>query len=150
VDVGLARALKAAGKGALFIVNDDPAVALAAEADGVHVGLEDLPVAEAKRLGVGIVGATSHTLGEARRAAKAGADYVSVGPMYATPLKPGLAPKGASYLAGVKRLGIPWFCVGGITASNARRAFGRVAVCSAVIGAKDPAAAARAIRAKLT
>lgn len=149
VDVGLARALKAAGKGALFIVNDDPAAALAAEADGVHVGLEDLPVAEAKRLGVGIVGATSHSLAEARRARRAGADYVSVGPMFATPLKPALAPKGAGYLAGVKRLGLPFFCIGGITASNVKRSFERVAVCSAVIAAKDPAAAARAIRVKL-
>ena len=150
VDVGLARALKAAGRGALFLVNDDPGVALAAAADGVHLGLEDLPIAEAKRLGVGIVGATSHSLAEARRARRAGADYVSVGPMFATPLKPDLEPRGAGYLAAVKKLGIPHFCIGGITAENAKRSFTRVAVCSAVIGAKDPKAAARAIRRALT
>ena len=149
VDVGLARALKAAGAGALFLVNDDAAAALATEADGVHVGLEDLPVAAAKRLGVGIVGATSHSLEEARRGASAGADYVSVGPMFATPLKPHLAPRGLAYLAGVKRLKIPYFCIGGITAANVKPEFTRVAVCSAVIAAKDPAAAARAILKKL-
>ncbi|HEX7897958.1 MAG TPA: thiamine phosphate synthase, partial [Planctomycetota bacterium] len=138
-DVALARAIRAAAPDALVIVNDDAAVAVAAGADGVHLGLEDLPIAEAKRLGAGIVGATSHSLAEARRAARAGADYVSVGPMFATPLKPDLAPKGAGYLAAVKRLKIPFFCIGGITAENARRSFTRVAVCAAVIRAKDPA-----------
>ena len=150
VDAGLARALRAAAPEALFIVNDDAAVALASGADGVHVGLDDLPIGEAKRLGVGIVGATTHSLAEARRAVRAGADYVSVGPMFATPLKPHLAPEGRRYLAAVKRLGVPWFCIGGITAANARPSFGRAAVCAAVCAAKDPAAAARALRRSLT
>ena len=149
-DLRLAKAIRAAAPDALFIVNDDVAVAVAAGADGVHLGLEDLPIREAKRLGVGIVGATTHSLAEARRAAREGADYVSVGPMFATPLKPHLEPKGRSYLAGVKRLGLPWFCIGGITASNATPAFGRAAVCAAVCGAKDPAAAARVLRRALT
>ena len=145
-DLGLAREIRAAAPDAVFIVNDDPAVALASGADGVHLGLEDPPIREAKRLGAGIVGATSHSLAEATRAARAGADYVSVGPMFATALKPHLAPRGREYLAAVKRLGIPFFCIGGITAGNARPSMERVAVCAAVVAAKDPAAAARAIR----
>lgn len=145
-DVGLARALRAVARDALFIVNDRPDIALAAGADGVHLGAEDLPVADARRLGVGIVGATTHSLAEARRAAAAGADYLSVGPMYSTERKPGLPPRGFEYLAAVKKLGVPFFCIGGITRENVRPSMGRVAVCGAVAGAADPAAAARAIR----
>jgi thiamine-phosphate pyrophosphorylase len=145
IDLALARAVRAAVPDAVFIVNDDPAAAIASGADGVHLGLEDPPIRAAKSLGAGIVGATSHSLAEARRAVRAGADYVSVGPMFATPLKPHLAPGGAGYLAAAKRLGVPWFCIGGITAANARPAMGRVAVCSAVVGARDPESAARRI-----
>ena len=149
-DLGLARAIRAAAPDALFIVNDDPATAIAAGADGVHVGLDDAPIRDAKRAGAGIVGATSHSLAEAKRAKREGADYVSVGPMFATPLKPDLPPRGAGYLAGVKRLGLPFFCIGGITARNARPSMERVAVCAAVAAAGDPAAAARAIRRALS
>ena len=149
-DVGLARKLRAAVGDAIFIVNDRPDVALAAGADGVHVGLGDMPIGEARRLGVGIVGATTHSLAEARRAVRAGADYVSVGPMFETPLKPDLPARGASYLAGVKRLGVPFFCIGGITDRNVRPPMKRVAVCAGVVAKKDPARAARSIRRRLT
>ena len=149
VDLALAKAVRKAAPDALFIVNDDVAVALASGADGVHLGLEDLPIREARRLGVGIVGATSHSLAEARRAVRAGADYISVGPLFATPLKPHLKPGGRAYLAAAKRLGVPWFCIGGITARNVERGFGRVAVCAGVIAQGDPAAAARSIRRRL-
>ena len=146
VSLALARRIRAAVPDALFIVNDDVAVALASGADGVHLGLEDLPIREARRLGAGIVGATSHSLAEARRAVREGADYISVGPMFATPLKPHLRPEGRSYLAAAKRLGLPWFCIGGITRKNVEPAFGRVAACAGVIAERDPEAAARAIR----
>jgi thiamine-phosphate pyrophosphorylase len=149
VDVGLAREIRAAAPDVLFIVNDDVAVALASGADGVHLGLEDLPIADARRLGAGIVGATSHSLAEARRAKSAGADYVSCGPMYATPLKPDLEPKGFRYLDALKKLGLPFFCIGGITRENATPRLRRVAVCAGVIAAGDVAAAARAIRGRL-
>jgi len=150
VDLGLARELRAVAGDALFIVNDRPDVALACGADGVHLGAEDLPVEAARRLGVPIVGATTHTLAEARRAVAAGADYISVGPMFATPRKPGMEPRGFGYLAAAKRLGVPAFCIGGITRRNARAEMGRVAVCGGVIGQDDVAAAARAIRRILT
>jgi thiamine-phosphate pyrophosphorylase len=149
-DAGLAREIRAAAGDALFIVNDDVAVALASAADGVHLGLEDLPIPEARRLGAGVVGATSHSLAEAKRAKAAGADYVSCGPMFATPLKPDLEPQGFSYLAALKKLGLPFFCIGGITRGNASPMLVRAAVCAGVIAAPDVAAAARAIRSKLT
>lgn len=148
-DPGLAREIRSAVPEALFVVNDDAAVALASGADGVHVGRGDLSIREARALGVGIVGATTHSLEEARRAAREGADYVSVGPMFRTPLKPDLEPRGFEYLAAVKRMGVPWFCIGGITRSTARPEMGRAAVCAGVIAEKDVEGAARAIRRKL-
>jgi thiamine-phosphate pyrophosphorylase len=150
VDLGLAKAIRAAAPDAIFIVNDRPDIALASGADGVHLGLEDMPIADARRLGVGIIGATTHSLAEARAAKAAGADYVSCGPMYATPLKPDLAPKGFSYLGALRKLGVPFFCIGGITERNAGPELVRAAVCAGVIAAADVAAAARAIRARLT
>lgn len=149
VDAGLARELRAALEDALFIVNDRADVALAVGADGVHVGREDLPVREAKRLGLPVVGATTHSLGEARRAVRDGADYVSVGPMYATERKPGLAPGGWAYLDAVKRLGVPWFCIGGITRRTVRARMERVAVCGGVLLEKDARAASAAILRRL-
>ncbi len=150
VDLGLAKEIRAAVPDALFIVNDRPDIALASGADGVHLGLEDMPLADARKLGVGIVGATSHSLAEARRARAAGADYVSCGPMFPTPLKPDLPAKGFSYLEALKSLGLPFFCIGGITKENATPRLQRAAVCAGVIAAPDVAAAARAIRARLT
>jgi len=149
-DVVLAKEIRAAARDAIFIVNDDPAVAIASGADGVHLGLEDMSIARARALGAGIIGATTHSLAEARQAKAAGADYVSCGPMFATALKPGLEPKGLSYLAPLKKLAVPFFCIGGITRNNVRPDFVRVAVCAGVIAAKDAAAAARVIRGRLT
>ncbi|MHC4605761.1 MAG: thiamine phosphate synthase [Planctomycetota bacterium] len=130
--------------GVPVIVNDR--VDVAAEAHGVHLGADDLPIREARRI-LGekkLIGATSHSLAEARRAVRAGADYISVGPMFATPLKPRLKPKGFRYMKRARKLGVPAFCIGGITAENARRvAGGRVAVCAGVIAQKNPRAAAR-------
>jgi thiamine-phosphate pyrophosphorylase len=150
VDLGLAKAIRAAAPDAIFIVNDRPDIALASGADGVHLGLEDMPIADARRLGVGIVGATTHSLAEARQAKADGADYVSCGPMYATPLKPDLPPRGFSYLAALKKLGVPFFCIGGITRENAGPELLRAAVCAGVIAAPDVASAARSIRSRLT
>ena len=156
-DRGLVAAVRrvvalARPRGVPVLVDDRVDVALASGAHGVHLGDDDLLIADARRLlgPAAIVGATAHSASEARRAERAGADYVSVGPMYATPLKPLLPARGAGYLAEVKRLGLPFFCIGGITAENAKRRFVRVAVCSAVTAAKDPAAAARALRRSLT
>jgi thiamine-phosphate pyrophosphorylase len=150
VDLGLALRIRRAVSETLFIVNDDVAVALASGADGVHLGLEDATIREAKARGVGIVGATSHSIGEARRAVREGADYISVGPMFATPMKPHLRPEGRTYLAAAKRLGVPWFCIGGITRDTVERGFGRIAVCAGVIAQADPEGAARALRRRLT
>lgn len=151
--LSLARRLSdlAHERGALFLVNDRADLAVASGADGVHVGKEDFPVEAARRV-LGecrIVGATSHDLAEAKAAVRAGADYFSVGPMFPSSTKPGLAARGFEYLAAARRLGVPHFCIGGITPDNARPSMRRVAVCAGVIARRDVAAAARALRRRL-
>jgi thiamine-phosphate pyrophosphorylase len=142
--------------GALFILNDRPDLVVAAEADGVHVGQDDTPVAEARRI-VGedrLIGLSTHSPAQIDAAARTDADYIGVGPVHATPTKPGRPAVGVElvdYAAGHART--PFFAIGGIDLTNvaAVRAAGaeRVAVVRALTGAQDPAAAARALRAAL-
>ena len=96
--------------GVLFIVNDALEVALAVEADGVHLGQDDLPVAEAKKLmhpmGVKnfLVGCSTHSLEQAKEAERAGADYIGIGPVFATPTKPTYNPVGLELVRTVTSL----------------------------------------------
>ena len=139
--------------GALFLVNDRPDIAHAVEADGVHLGQEDLPVAAARRiLGRGrIVGVSTHDVDQARAAATAGADYVAVGPIYATTSKANpLRPRGLELVRAVRAaVPCPIVAIGGITAETAPlvRAAGAdaVAMIGALVRAADPAAAVRAV-----
>lgn len=133
---------------ALFLVNDRIDLALAVEADGVHLGQDDLPVAVARRL-LGpecLVGRSTHCLEQLRRAVAEGCDYVGVGPVHATPTKPGREPVGLAYVeAAAAEAPIPFFAIGGIDATNlaAAQAAGawRVAVVRAITEATDPGAA---------
>lgn len=135
---------------ALLIVNDRPDVAEAVDADGVHLGSTDVSIADARRAmrPDRIVGATTHSLAEARGAV--GADYLSVGPMYPSNTKPGLRARGFSYVRALHRLGPPVFAIGGITPARIpelrRAGVSRVAACEAVMNAKDPARVVRALR----
>jgi thiamine-phosphate pyrophosphorylase len=138
-----------------FIVNDRPDVALALEADGVHLGRNDLSAAVARRiLGAKIVGASTHAPEEIDDALDENPDYIAVGPVYATPTKPGRPPVGLPLLEFAARAAtVPWFAIGGIDldsidevlAAGARR----VVVVRAITEASDPVAAARALRDKL-
>ena len=132
--------------GALFIVNDRLDVALASEADGVHVGQDDMP-AELTRKLVGpkmIVGVSCKNVAEALDALAAGADYLGVGAIYPTPTKPdvgdaiGLAPIGEIRRA----TGLPIVAIGGVNATNAAEVIAAgadgIAVVSAVYGQPDP------------
>jgi thiamine-phosphate pyrophosphorylase len=104
----------------IFIVNDDPELAVEASADGVHVG-QDMSTEEARRV-VGpdmILGKTTHNLEQARQAIRAGADYISVGPVYATPTKPGRQAVGLGYVReAANNLDIPFVAIGGIDLTN--------------------------------
>ena len=144
--------------GALFLVNDRPDIARAAGADGVHLGQEDLPVAAARRvLGEGhLVGVSTHDPEQARAAASAGADYVAVGPVYATTTKAdALAPRGLALVTAVRAaVGCPLVAIGGITPRTAAavRAAGAdaVAMIGALVNVPDPAAAVREALARLS
>jgi len=137
--------------GALFFVNDRPDLAVAADADGVHVGQDDTPVSEARAV-VGadrIVGLSTHSPDQI--AAARGVDYIAVGPVYATPTKPGRPAVGLELIRhAAVHAPDPWFAIGGIdgrtvgavAAAGARRAV----VVRAITEADDPRAAARALR----
>jgi thiamine-phosphate pyrophosphorylase len=142
--------------GALFLVNDRPDVAAACGADGVHLGADDMPVSAARRvLGPrAVVGGTAHTLREARAELADGADYVSVGPVFETGTKPGLKPAGLRFVRQAARaIDAPWFAIGGIAPGSLRRVIRagarRIAVCGAVVGARDPRGVARALKREL-
>ena len=105
-----------------FIINDDPYIAKLAEADGVHLGQEDMPIEEARSLlgASAIIGISTHTLQQAIAAEQAGADYIGVGPVFETPTKPG-RPAVTVRLIGNAALTIriPFVAIGGITLDNA-------------------------------
>jgi thiamine-phosphate pyrophosphorylase len=147
-----ARALCHAA-GALFLVNDRPDLARASGADGVHVGQDDMPVAEARAL-VGddaLVGLSTHSIAQARAGAHSGADYLAVGPVHATPTKEGRPAIGLEPVRfAAANVGLPWFAIGGIDAATvaavADAGARRVVVVRALAGAEDPEVAARDLR----
>jgi thiamine-phosphate pyrophosphorylase len=143
--------------GARLVVNDRPDVAAAVDADGVHVGQTDVPVAVARRV-VGParwIGVSTHDVEEATRAVADGADYLGVGPVYATTSKTGALPaRGLALVRAVRGLTrIPLVAIGGITAETVADVLAAGADAVAVIGtlthAPDPAAATRELLARL-
>ena len=139
---------------ALLIVNDHADLAIAADADGVHLGQEDLEPAVVRRIGDfanRIIGRSTHSLEQALRAVDEGADYLGVGPVFATPTKPGRPAVGLELVrAVVVTFRLPFVAIGGIDSSNAGavREAGApaIAVVRAVYDADDPCEAARALR----
>jgi thiamine-phosphate pyrophosphorylase len=154
-----ARAIRANAHaaGALFLVNDRPDLAVLAGADGVHLGQDDLPLAAARRvLGSGrIIGLSTHDPEQAHRAAEAGADYVAVGPVYATTSKVGaLAPRGLDLIRAARAVvPCPLVAIGGIDATTAAGVIAAgadaVAMIGALVRAPDPGAAVREVLARL-
>ena len=143
--------------GALLILNDRPELAAAADADGVHVGQDDAPVAVARRV-VGserLVGLSTHTPAQVEAAASAGVDYIGVGPVNETPTKPGRPAVGLELVRyASSRAPVSFFAIGGISTANAAavRDAGarRIAVVRALTGAVDPQAVARELRDAIT
>lgn len=143
-----------AAAGVPFILNDRPDLALECGADGVHVGQDDAPPALARRL-LGpdaIVGLSTHAPAEWALAVSEPVDYLSAGPVNATPTKPGRPGTGLSYLEHVASSGsaIPWFVTGGATPSTipgmAAAGARRFVVVRYLTEAADPEGAARALR----
>ena len=140
--------------GALLIVNDRPDIAVDIGADGVHVGQDDLPAAQAREI-VGealLVGLSTHT--PAQIDAARGVDYIGVGPVNATPTKPGRPAVGTTLVEyAAAHAPMPFFAIGGIDADRAGAVIAagarRVAVVRALAEAADPAGAARELAAIL-
>lgn len=154
--VAVGRALRriTAGSQTLFIVNDDPSIAAEVEADGVHVGQGDMPVPDVRRRypSLRIVGLSTHSPEQARRAVAVRPDYIGVGPVFATPTKKIPDPTLGVETAGrmIASVPFPAVAIGGLNldtlpsvlAAGARS----FAVVRAVCGSSDPYAAIRAIQ----
>lgn len=151
-----ARALKAllCDTGVPLFINDRVDVALAVGADGVHLGQSDMPIGDARRLlppGT-LVGISAESLDEAVTAAKEGADYIGIGPVFATRTKtdtaPPMGPEGVREIR--EAVGIPIVGIGGIGPDNAAEVIAAgadgVSVVSAIVSAPDPKDAARSLK----
>ncbi|HEY9710126.1 MAG TPA: thiamine phosphate synthase [Oculatellaceae cyanobacterium] len=131
--------------GALFIMNDRVDLALAVDADGVHLGQQDVPIALARQL-LGpqrLIGRSTTNPDEMHRAIAEGADYIGVGPVYDTPTKADKMPAGLEYVQyAAKNASIPWFAIGGIDPTNINEVLGagaqRVAIVRAIMQAEQP------------
>ena len=129
----------------LFIVNDHIDIALSSEADGVHLGQSDAAVRIARKI-LGkdkIIGISCHSLAQARKAEKEGADYIGIGPVYATPTKPEYKAIGLNTLCRLKdKIKIPYFAIGDIHHGNLKGVVlsgaERIAVCRAILKSKNP------------
>lgn len=148
------RALRAChGLGVPFILNDRPDLALEVGADGVHVGQDDAPPALCRRI-LGpdaVVGYSTHAPAELDAALAEPVDYVSAGPVHATPTKPGRPGTGLDYLRyAAGRASLPWFVTGGATPGTvgamAEAGARQFVVVRWLTEADDPEAAARALR----
>ena len=134
--------------GALFIVNDRIDLALAVDADGVHLGQDDLPTDVARSL-IGpeiLLGRSTHTLEEINSAQQQACDYVGIGPAFATAIKPDRHPIGTTLIReAVEHCRLPFFAIGGINGTNVSQltqaGCSRVAVIGAIMHATDPGAA---------
>ncbi len=154
-----ARLLKAllAGTGVPLFINDRLDVALAVGADGVHLGQNDLPIADARRL-VGnrmIIGISAESVADAVRAEAEGADYIGASPVFTTPTKTDTAPPlGLDGLRAIRRaVRLPLVAIGGIDADNAaqvlRAGADGLAVVSAIVSAPCPRTAAAGLRQRI-
>jgi thiamine-phosphate pyrophosphorylase len=131
--------------GALFIINDRVDLALAVDADGVHLGQQDMPIAIARQL-LGpqrLIGLSTTNSEEMQRAIADGADYIGVGPVYETPTKVGKAATGLEYVSyAAKNCSIPWFAIGGIDPNNVNDVIDagakRVSVVRSIMQAEQP------------
>ena len=153
VAAGQRFARAAARHRALFMLNDRPDLVAAAGADGVHVGQDDVAVSEARAM-VGpdrLIGLSTHSPAQVDAAADLDVDYIGVGPVHATPTKPGRPAVGLELVGyAAEHATVPFFAIGGISPENvdAVRSAGasRIAVVRALTDAPDAARAARQLR----
>ena len=142
--------------GVLLIINDHVDIALAVDADGVHLGQEDLPIQEAKKLAPELlIGASTHSLEDALQAQKHGADYVNIGPIFPTRTKEGvervLGPDAIARIT--PHVKVPFTVMGGINEENIDQVLAqgarRVAMVTAITKAPDIAAKVKSLKEKI-
>ena len=133
-----------------FIINDYPDLVAECEADGVHVGQDDISVAEARQIAGPnkIVGLSTHSLKQAVAALSQAPDYIGFGPLFATPTKPDYQPIGIEDISEAHRLvDLPIFCIGGIKRENLHTVIAagarRAVIVSGILQAEDPASYTR-------
>lgn len=143
--------------GALFIVNDRPDLALAVDADGVHLGQQDLPVEFVRQLlgSQRIIGQSTTNPQEMQRALASEVDYIGVGPVHETPTKPGKAAAGLEYIRyAAAHATVPWFAIGGIDTNNfsdvLNAGANRLAVVRSLMDAEQPTLTAQFFLSQIT
>jgi thiamine-phosphate pyrophosphorylase len=142
--------------GAVFVMNDRADLAVVTDADGVHVGQNELSVKEARTI-VGphrLVGVSTHTIEQARQAVLDGADYIGVGPVFPSATKSFASLAGLDLVRQVaSEIALPWFAIGGISVENVASVLEagatRIAVSHAILSADDPEAAVRALHGRV-
>ncbi len=143
----------------LFFVNDRPDLALLSGADGVHVGQDDLPVSSVREIMRGgnreyWVGKSTHEISQSVSAQEEGADYIGVGPVFATPTKPDYRPAGLTFVSQASRtIRIPFVCIGGIDLTNVEEVLSagasRIAAVRALFSSEDVYESAQKFRNKI-
>lgn len=139
--------------GVPFVINDDPELAVSCRADGVHIGQDDMPVEEARRI-VGndlLIGLSTHSPDQISAAAEQAPDHISVGPIWETPTKAGRAAVGLELIHhAATHTTLPFFAIGGIDQENVTEVLAagarRVCVVRAIRDAADPTAVAQSLR----
>ena len=144
----------------ISIINDRIDIAVAAGADGVHLGINDIPIDAARKVAASpmIFGLTTHNLDELRAAIDSGADYIGVGPAFTTATKPNLKPAGLEYIKAASQIaqeaGISHVAIGGITLDNIDKVLAAgakaVAVSSALVNTANPVAMCMELKRKIT
>ena len=150
IELGKKIKLLCAEYGATFIVNDRVDIAYVLEADGVHLGQDDMDVESARKIlgNNAIIGVSTHAPEQAQKAVADGADYIGMGPVFTTPTKPGRKSVGLEYVEWVSNnVDIPAFAIGGIDPDNVNEVIAhgakRIAVVRAIINAENPEYAAK-------
>ncbi len=140
-------------KKTIFIMNDRLDLALLSDADGLHLGQDDIPIQQARNL-LGkkkLIGISCHTLQQALTAESEGADYIGLGPIFATQTKPGFSALGIEIISAVKaKLKIPFFPIGGINSTNLQHILNagasNIAVCRAICWQREAGKAAKILK----
>ena len=150
IELGKKVKLLCAEYGATFIVNDRVDIAYVLDADGVHLGQDDMDIESARKIlgSNAIIGISTHAPEQAQKAAADGADYIGMGPVFTTPTKPGRQSVGLEYVKWVsENIKIPAFAIGGIDLDNVQDVVNagakKIAVVRAIINSDNPEKAAQ-------